>query len=65
MSIRIQPIRKPENPIIKCIRFRGYSASSSPPEKHDRIALWYTGVTCRVHRMYTQIWGILSALYSA
>ena len=51
--------------IIKCIRFRGYSASSSPPEKHDRIALWYTGVTHREHHMYTQIFGILSALYSA
>ena len=58
-------IKVPKGTLIKCIRFRGYSASSSPPEKHDRIALWYTGVTCRVHRMYTQILGILSALYSA
>ena len=33
--------------------FRGYSASSSAPEKHDRIALWYTGVTCSEHRMFT------------
>ena len=55
----------PKCTLIKGIRFRGYSASSSPPEKHDRIALWYTGVTCRLHRMYTQILGILSALYSA
>ena len=30
--------------------------------KHDRIALWYTGVTCREHRMFTQIVGILLSL---
>ena len=28
-------------------------------EKNDRVALWYTGVTCRVQRMYTQILGII------
>ena len=39
--------------------------SSSPPEKYDRIALWYTGVTRREHHMYTHILGILSALYRA
>ena len=53
----------PKCTLIKCFRFRGYSASSSPLEKHDRIAFWYTGVTCRLHRMYTQILGILSPLH--
>ena len=51
-------IKVPKMYLIKFIRFPGYSASSSPPDKHERIALWYTGVTCRLHRMYTQIWGI-------
>ena len=58
-------LQKPFNDDSYSISFRGYSASSSPPEKHDRIAFWYTGVTCRLHRMCTQILGILSALYSA
>ena len=44
--------------------FHGYSASSSPPEKHNRIALWYTGVTCREHCMFTNILGALLDLLS-
>ena len=49
-------LQKPFNDDSYSISFRGYSAS--PPEKPDRIALWYTGVTCREHRMYTHILGI-------
>ena len=48
--------------------FAGASAFSSPRGGKGHVALWYTGVKCRLHRMYTHIssalWVFYSGLYS-